>query len=120
MLQEFTKYLACKGYYNPEALNQLIENTRDEIEARWRPSPVLLTLATLAVALLIAYYQVVLSEFLQLAVKHMKDIKPFAIIGVPVFIIIVFFVSMLFSNSSLDVFLIGSRYLSLRSERAIY
>jgi hypothetical protein len=120
MLQEFINYLGRKGFYNPEALDQLMENTRDEIEARWRPSPVLLTLLTVAVALLIAYYQVVFSEFLQLAVKHAKGIKPFALIGVPVFMVIVLFVFMLFSNSSLDVILIGSRYLSLRSERAIY
>jgi hypothetical protein len=120
MLQEFTDYLAARGFYNPEALDQLMENTRDEIEARWRPSPVLLALSTLAAAFLIAYYQVVFSEFLQLAVKQIKYIKPFALIGVPVFAIIVAFVYMLFSNSPFDVILRGSRYLSLRSERAIY
>src|SRR6202011_4798865 len=86
MLQEFTDYLADKGFHNPEALDQLIANTRDEIEARWRPISVILTLITLVVALFIAYYQPVFSQFLQNAVKSNADIRPFARLGVVIII----------------------------------
>jgi hypothetical protein len=120
MLKEFTAYLAHKGFYNPDALNQLIKNTRDEIEARWRPIPVILTLSTLVVALIIAYYQSVFGQFLQMAVKSNKEIRPFALLGVAVCMLILLFGYMLCSPTAFYVIPIGSRYLSLRSERAIY
>jgi hypothetical protein len=75
MLQDFTEYLVDRGYYNLEALGQLIDNSRDEIEARWRPIAVMLTTITLAVALLLAYYQPVFSSLLQIYVKSGSDIN---------------------------------------------
>lgn len=117
MLRDFTNYLAKNGFYNPETLNLLIESTRDEIEARWRPNPVLFTLITLAVGLFITYYQAVFSRFLELDVTLLKRIKPFALLGVPVFIMILVFGFTILPSSWFSV---ASRYLSLRSERAIY
>jgi hypothetical protein len=88
MLQEFTDYLAKKGLCNPEALDQLMENTRDEIEARWRPSPVVFLLITLTVAVIIAYYQTVFSRWLELHVLLSKGIKRYAILGVVLIILL--------------------------------
>jgi uncharacterized membrane protein len=122
MLHEFTDYLARKGFYNLEALSQLIENTRDEIEARWRPSPVLLTLITLAVALIISYFQAVFSQFLQNQFQKYphEDIGKYFFYGL-LLSSLVLGVGFILNPILLSYVLpIGPRYLSLRSERAIY
>jgi hypothetical protein len=90
MRQEFTLYLACKGFCNSEALGQLINDTRDDIERIWRPMPVILTLTTLAIAVAIAYYQPVFgqaiahatsTELLQLALGGIVIAIPVVIYG---------------------------------------
>ena len=100
MLQEFTDYLTDIGLYSPEALDQLINNSRDEIEARWRPISVISTVLTLVVALFIAYYQPVFSQFLQLAVKSGGDIRQVVKIGVIGVLIVLLFGLMLYPNVS--------------------
>jgi hypothetical protein len=120
MLQEFTDYLAKKGLCNPEALDQLMENTRDEIEARWRPSPVVFLLITLTVAVIIAYHQTVFSRWLELHVLLSKGIKRYAILGVVLIILLLLLVYILCSKTAFHVVPLSFRYLSLRTERAIY
>jgi hypothetical protein len=55
MFREFTDYLKAKCLCNPEALSVLLQNARDEIEARWRAITavvtVVLTLITLTFVL---------------------------------------------------------------------
>jgi hypothetical protein len=64
MMQEFTSYLARKGLYNKDAVEQLAKNTRDEIESRWRPTAIILALFTVDLAIAIAYYQTVFGRVL--------------------------------------------------------
>jgi hypothetical protein len=59
MLQKFTVYLMGNSLYNLEALKQLLDGARDEIEARWRAITavvtVILALITLGVALILGF-----------------------------------------------------------------
>jgi hypothetical protein len=119
MLQEFIDYLENNGLYNPEALSQLIDNTRDEIEAIWRPISVILTVGMLGAAFIIAYYQTVFGQFLQIAAnKTVEELEPFALIGCFVLIGIPFICFMLYPSST--VIPTKSSYLSMGRERAIY
>ena len=110
MFQEFTEYLTTKGLYNLEALNQLIENTRDEIETSWRPIPVMLTLVTLAIALYIAYYQPMFRRFLGSDRVSGEYMTLLAKLGVLVFIPMLAYGYLVYSHL----------FARFRRERAIY
>jgi hypothetical protein len=110
MLQEFTDYLTDSGFHNPEAISQLIENARDEIEARWRPIYVILTLVTVNIACIIAYYQILFSQWLGTAHPSNEDITLLINIGAP-FILIMLAYNFLFYAFCFSYF---------RRERAIY
>jgi hypothetical protein len=110
ILQQFAEHLRDKGLLNPEALNQLIDNSRDVIEARWRPMPVLLTLITLGVALVIACFQPLLSQLLVVLHTSIEDITTLAKLAVLYFVIVFVYGYMSYSHF----------FSPFRRERAIY
>jgi len=116
MLQEFTAYLENEGLKNPEALHQLIENTRDEIQARWRAIPVMLTLVVLVAGLISPFVVSLFNRYLVITNTSSEDIMQlFEVVGVLVIPIFLVYIGVSFLAVP-----VSFRYLNVRMERAIY
>jgi hypothetical protein len=116
MLQQFTEYLADRGFYNPEALHQLMDNTRDEIQARWRALPVILTLGAVVVGLISPFVVSLFSRYLVIANTSSEDIMNYLKV-VSMLVLLICFIYIVFSFHAVPM---SFRYLNSRMERAIY
>jgi hypothetical protein len=109
LMDQFTEYLSNEGLLNISALEQLIENLRDEISFDRRPSTRFWTLLTISVALSIGLLQPVFSQVLIMWVRSKEEIWQIA--G----LVIILSVSVVYL-----VFLTQLAYLPRRNQREIY
>jgi len=74
MLELFEKYLNERGLLDDDVLQQLIESTRDEIAAQFKPGPGYWAVLAILFGVLIAIVQPIYSQLIQLWITTKSDI----------------------------------------------
>jgi hypothetical protein len=90
VLNRFKEYLVKQSLYNLDALKQLIENVRDEATADSRPSLRRWTVLAITFSIVIAVWQVMFSQWLQIFVKSKADLPDFAIFAKVCLVVTIF------------------------------
>jgi hypothetical protein len=93
LIASLKDYLVRHRLYNVDALEQLMENVRDEIASEKRPSERILTLLTIALALAIGLWEPVYSQLLSLWVQSPVEIWQVTALTIVVCMYLVFFLT---------------------------